>query len=158
MSRSRNWIFCESTGRWAAAMRTALERRQFGVTGKLKMPRIQEVRSQADLEAAIGANRETLGFVEVSDKNLAAVLDMLARYMRRNSRLVGLLEVTSERQAAAEALTEAGALCVASAPRNIAAVIDVAEQYCDLRTRGGTPAAAESIADLAWAALPWQDA
>jgi hypothetical protein len=165
------YIVCESTGRWAAAMRVALARKRFSPDSFAVSPRIQEVRSLSQLEPAISTQDQALGFVEVRADNLGPVLDLLAKCQRRNVRLVALLEGELDRKTSStdslpptgtlssDAVEEAGALAAIESPRQIALAIAFAERYFASHTRSAAPfSEQQSIADRAWAALPWQDA
>jgi hypothetical protein len=158
MANPETWIVCESAGRWTAALRLALARRQVERANRNAMPRIQEVRSLADLDLGVSSQYDALGFVEVSPVNLALVLEIVTQYARRNQRFVALLAGDLGGTSAADALTEAGAMCVVSAPRHIGTAIEIAERYSAGRSRAGSPNCEESIAEWAWTALPWQDA
>jgi hypothetical protein len=158
MPNSQRWIVCEEAGRWSAALKAALARRQAASASRAAVPRVQEVRSLIDIEVGVKSHSDAIGFVEVTHENLATVLELLAKYAGRNSRFVALLGADLGGPLAAEALIEAGALCVVSAPRHVGTAIEIAEQYCTVRSRVGAPNSDESIADRAWAALPWQGA
>lgn len=168
--RAQSWIVCETTGRWAAALRVALKRFQAARTGTVT-PRTREARGLAELEASIGTTGATVGFVEVRSDNLAAILELFAKSARRNLHFVALLgdelgrppEIgnarPTSRQSVADVLTEAGALCVINSPRQIGAAIEIAMQYCTVHTAATVGTGdSESLAERAWAALPWQDA
>lgn len=171
MPASNPWIVCESSGRWAATLRLALVR-EGAAHGCPGLPRrIQEVRSLAELGSAMRENRTALGLVEVRSENLAAVLELLSWGWQRNVRLAALLDESPRRQPfgvnsrrsshqdATDALCEAGALAVIETPRQISKLFAAAARQLAFRTRilelKGDPT---SIADRAWAALPWQDA
>lgn len=170
MSRNQSWIVCESSGYWSAALRAALARRQASSVVRVPQPRIREVRSLADLETGSRGIQSGLGFVEVTERNLAAVLELFVKNSARNVRFIALLEgslgrkkgtdgsQTRIRQSVSDSLSEAGALAVISAPRHIGAVLEIAFRYNTLRASlSADPASAISIADRAWASLPWQD-
>ena len=171
MPASNPWIVCETSGRWAAAMRLALARKATYNDYAVLPRRIQEVRSLAELGSAMSESHAALGLVEVRLDNLADVLELLSRGWKRNARLAALLDDSLRRQPvrvnsrrsshhdATDALYEAGALAVIETPRHISRLFAVADRQLAFRTRilesFGDPT---SIADRAWAALPWQDA
>jgi hypothetical protein len=128
------------------------------------------VRTLEDFEEATKAHGD-VGLIEVRTDNLAAVLDLLAKGLRRNVRFVALLDSELHlpagpaharapiSQESADILTEAGALAVIDSPRQILTAIRVAEQYGALRRGVAAPSGQlESVVDRAWAALPWQGA
>lgn len=170
MPSSHSWIVCETAGRWAAALRLAVARWQCAGADCVVLPRIHEVRSLADLEMGIKASSNAVGFVEVSNDNLALILEIFAKNARRNSRCVALLDSESSwqansetpqpvnRESVADVLMEAGALCVVNSPRQIGSAIAIVTQYCTVRAAMAAPDGDESIAERAWASVPWQDA
>jgi hypothetical protein len=168
---SNPWIVCETSGRWAAALRLAIAREGAAHRCTGLPRRIQEVRSLAEFDLAMSESHAALGLVEARLDNLAAVLELLSRGWKRNARLAALLDESLRRQLvrvnsqrlshrdATDALCEAGALAVIETPRHISRLFAAAERLLAFRTRvlesEGDPT---SIADRAWAALPWQDA
>jgi hypothetical protein len=91
-------------------LRAALTRRQAAGSSRAAVPRVQEVRRLADLEMGVKSHGDAVGFVETNHENFATVLEVLAKYARRNSRFVALLGADLGEPDAADALTEAGAL------------------------------------------------
>jgi hypothetical protein len=154
MGTPDSWIICEKSGRWAVALRIALERRKCELPG----PRILETRSLAELDIAIKEHEATFVLVEVRPESTADILSYLAKNGSRRARLVAMLEFAGERSAdcrlVADALLEGGAVEVIESPRQLSAVLGIAER----RPRQAWGEQAETIADRAWAALPWQDA
>ena len=78
---------------------------------------------------------------------------------------LGVSERGTARRSATDSLSptrlwEAGAVEVVDSPRQFAAPLKLAERHAASRTRlaGSTRPNVESIAERAWAALPWQDA
>jgi hypothetical protein len=155
MPTSNPWIVCEKSGRWAAALRIALDQETSIVHG----PRILEVRSLAELDAAMNKRSARLGFVEVRPDNLGAVLEILTNGPHQNVRYVALLDdALAGHQLVADVLWEAGAAEVIDSPRRMRPVLKFAELTAAVHTI--LPARTnelESIAERAWAALPWQD-
>lgn len=161
------WIVCENSGRWTAALRVALDRQ---TTNAVATPRISEVRSLAELDAAMNAHVAALGFVEARSDNLAEILELLTKGRRRKARFAALLDESLRRQTSmaslqyadspfvADALWEAGAAEVIDSPRQICAALKFAELHAAWCTKLTAPTRElESISKQAWAALPWQD-
>jgi hypothetical protein len=150
--RSPSWIVCERTGRWTAALRQAIDRSLQKRTYPIPQ-HIRETRSLADFEAACSERPATLSLLEVRIEIFAAVLDLLSSESTRRMPIVALLH----EPLLADALREAGALAVIDSPRRIASVVELATQ---ISANQSHLLVAEfiSIADWAWAALPWQDA
>jgi hypothetical protein len=148
------WIVCETSGRWTAALRVALAR-QGGAIGR---SRTQEVRSLAELEVEADKATSPRVLVEVRPDNFGATLNWLFQCWQRNTRAVALLGADLAPGLATEALLEAGALAVVDSPRRIAAILDIARRLVVSQAQAKNHGSAESIADRAWAALPWQDA
>jgi hypothetical protein len=172
---SRNhWIVCENAGRWSAALRVAISRQATKLGTSTGSPRIDVVRTLAELDSAMREQNRSLALVEVRSDNLAAVLELLAKSWRRNVRLAALLDSelglqpsagssqSPDRPFAADALLEAGALAVIDSPRQIPMLLNLAERQTLAEGRvadsADTNDSLTAIVDRAWAALPWQDA
>jgi hypothetical protein len=167
IKRLQTWIVCESTGRWAAALRTAFSRSphiQFS-------PRICEVRSPAEFYARLNEESGSIGLVEVRQANLADVLKLISGDSHRrpleivalldhSPRQIGRVDTASpdHQQQMVGILWEAGATAVIESPLHM----------CKLAALGNRRAAAvDSIIDPlakvqsveAWARsrIPWQD-
>ena len=155
MPTSNPWIVCEKSGRWAAALRVTVGREKaFNLA-----PHILEVRNSAELDEAMNNRSASLGFVEVCPDNLGAVLEMLTNSPHQNVRYVALLDdALTGHQLVADVLWEAGAAEVIDSPRRMRPALKLAEltaaRHAKLPTRTSK---LESIAERAWAALPWQD-
>jgi hypothetical protein len=153
MPNAPSWIVCETSGRWTAALRVALARQDLVHGG-----RIQEVRSLAEVVAAQEASSALVLF-EVRPDNLAASMNWFFRGWQHGTRAVALLGAELAADQAAEALLEAGALAVIESPRHMAAVLGLAGRVAVSRTiRTQKSVTALTIAEQAWASLPWQDA
>jgi hypothetical protein len=155
MPNTPAWIVCETSGRWTAALRVTLAR-QGAALGR---SRILEVRSLAELVVAADETPSALVLIEVRSDNFGATLSWLFQRWQRTSRAVALLEAELSPAQASEALLEAGALAVIDSPRRIAEALSIAQRFAVSRSRlAKIGRSAESIADRAWTALPWQDA
>lgn len=151
LPRTINLLICEQSGRWAAALRMALER---AASSRHRPPtRIQEVRRLAELVAAIDGNPTVLPLVEAQPENLAAILALLTQLNDQSIPIVALVDDSRS----TDALYEAGAALVVETPRQVAATLKLA---IHLTTSPNPPAMSDSasIADWAHAALPWQPA
>ena len=84
MGTSDSWITCEKSGRWAAALRIALERRKCALPGS----RILETRSLAELDLAIKEHEAAFVLVEIRPESTADILSYLAKNGSRRARLV----------------------------------------------------------------------
>ena len=169
MSLSLSFIICEATSTWASALRVAIARQKD--SNSLRAPtRIFETRTLPELKSALSENAPQLALVETRPDNLAPILQMFAD-RRQPPPFVALLSESlrparkarfaksSNREIVADALAEAGALAVVQLPRHIAAVLPLAEKLRAAHTKRSINFGDNlSISDLAWAALPWQDA
>jgi len=148
------WIVCESTGRWTAALRLALARRRGAALGG----RIKEVRSLAELSGAANELPSALILIEVQPESFGAPLNWFAQGWQRGARGVALFDAQPLAEQACAALLEAGALAVIDSPRRIEGVLELERRVAvSRRARASNPGGEESIAERAWAALPWQD-
>jgi hypothetical protein len=125
-----------------------------------------------DLETRLAFHPSSIGLFEVTQENLNNVLTWLADAHRRGHQRVQIalldLERASEshagestidaRQLMVDALREAGATDVIESPRQSHVILDLARRHAR-RTESSSlnDAANQSIADLAWSSLPWQD-
>lgn len=150
---SNNWIICEKSGRWAAALRIALERRKCA----LHKLRILETRSLAELDLAIKDHDTAFVLVEVRPESVANTLGFLTNHGSRRIRLVAMLEFGGQAgtdcRLVTDALLEAGATDVIDSSRQLGAVLEIAER----QPQNNWTEHAGTIAERAWAALPWQD-
>jgi len=168
MLRPQTWIVCALTGRWSAAFRVAFRRRP----GQL-VPRLSNVQSISELRDRLKKHPSSLGLIEVSEANLAEMLQLLtdAKQARQHDRLVALLDhslSSGERAAttassgsagalAIDALWEAGAAEVVESPRRLNGLLTFCERVAATTSGAAEHAAAgQPVADWAWSLLPWQ--
>jgi hypothetical protein len=164
----RDWIICERTGRWAAAIRVWAARRE-ATAGR--EPRIYETRSLEELAGQLAARSASFVFMEVHSSNLSDVLSWLAEKSRQFPRahFAALLDRTAARpenlrwsphtNEVPDALLEAGAAEIVDSPRRLQQVFAVAEKHAAIvRSSLSTSAHEQSIADWAWSQIPWQRA
>jgi hypothetical protein len=163
------WLVCETTGRWAAALRLAITRKVHEVSPKLSPRHVREFRVLAELEAVLQQGSFSHAFVEVRRENLGAVLDLLSSQRHKDMPLVALLDEsvghdlnsnssTAGNQAPIiDALFEAGATDVIKTPRQIGRFLAAAAHQYRASSCLGDKAREYSITELAWNALPWQD-
>jgi hypothetical protein len=163
-----NWITCERTGRWAAALRVGAARHG-PISGR--QPGICEVRSQQELIERLEMRPQSLAFLEILPSNLGKLLPWLADNSRKFPRanFIALLDGTfgvaasphSNRLQAvthdiADVFLEAGAAEIADSPRRLQHIFALAERHAAIV--GGSQSQADraqSIADWAWSQLPW---
>jgi len=166
-----HWIICERSGRWAAALRTALARQLPQGTA---IALLDEVRTPADLNARLQEFPRSLVLVEVTRTNFDAILQWLADATRRgpdviavalldygfSGRTVLARNANRDNQAeVATALREAGAMDVVLSPRHLQPVLSLGRHFPSKNSRiPARLAADQSIGKWAWNLLPWQDA
>jgi hypothetical protein len=75
------WIVCERSGRWAAAVRAALGRSAWSSSA---VPRVYEVRQLGELRERLAERPDGLALVEVQRENFGDVLTWLADAAREN--------------------------------------------------------------------------
>jgi hypothetical protein len=165
-----DWIVCERTGRWAAALRTTGTRQ---ATDRKSTFRIVEVRRLSELSARFDERATSLALVEVHGNNLSDVLTWLADARGRygQARFVALLDYPqgterenrrladrARRRDIVAALMEAGAVDVADSPRYLQSVMAIAQRHLD-RTAADSRFSAVDQPLVEWARslLPWQD-
>jgi hypothetical protein len=169
MSRPE-WTLCERSGRWAAALRAALGRTGWPLAS---LPKIVEVRQLDELTARLEARPDRLALVEVKRGGFADLLVWLSTANRAfpRARFVALVDRgvyewvdidpalrRRSRQSVVDTLHEAGAIEVVTSPLQLAALLSLGRQHGLLRSaRVDGPAANASIAEWAWASLPWQE-
>jgi hypothetical protein len=155
MANTPSWIVCEASGRWTAALRISLVRQKVGSSGD----QIQEVRTLPDLTSAVQESPAAIALLEVQPDNLAASMTWFCHGWLRGNRAVALLGANVAAVEVAEALLEAGALAVIESPRHLAGAINLAGRVAVSRsTHTNKSGLTFSIAEQAWASLPWQDA
>jgi hypothetical protein len=168
MLKLQTWILCESSSRWATALRTAFARWRSDQIA----PRLFEVRDLPDFKGYVNDQPYDLALVEVGKSNLADVLGVLAGHSSPECRFVALIDNTlygvqvddvASRdfgpQRIADVLWEAGATEVVESPRQLRGLLALGNLVAAAAaTSGGGSAESQSIADWAWSRLPWQDA
>lgn len=157
--RDCEWIVCERSGRWAAALRRAVgpvasDRRQ-----------LHEARSLGELTARLDELPRAVALVEVRRTNLAETLTWLADVssLHPQARCVALLDCETfeheVRNGVAEVVLAAGAVDVTDSPRHLRQVLAVGRRHATAPVE--TPPGLDdrqSLAEWAWALLPWQSA
>lgn len=169
-SRGSSWLVCETTGRWAAALRLAIARREQDTSPKLPARHVRELRSLSELEAVLQQGSSPHAFVEVRRENLGAVLDLLSSHRHEGVQFIGLLDdsvghdssnnssIAGDQAPIIDVLFEAGAIDVIRTPRQIGRLLVATSYQYRGRSCLGDAAREYSITELAWNALPWQDA
>jgi hypothetical protein len=165
---TNSWIICETTGRWAAALRVAIAHPNKHANAKMPR-RICEVRSLEHFQSAFGEEPIALGLVEVRPENLADIFEFLSSERRPPTPIAALLHDTLQQNPVAEngqsiqsqspqdALREAGALEVIDSPRRISELLGLAERLAATSSLLSAAGRLASFAERAWAAVPWQD-
>ena len=154
-----DWIICERAPRWTPAIRLAIEcDSSITSTGV----RLREVRRLGELTAELAQRSGNLVAVEIDAANFAAVLSWLATVERQfaTARCVALLDSSfssSRIKELSAALYEAGAVAIATSPRQIAGILEVARQHAESMPISGSATEDASLAALVWGSLPWQD-
>ena len=163
------WILCERSNRWLAAIRKALQR---DVSQLVASPRLREVRNLADVAVQLEERPDRLVLIEVHHANFSDLLSFLSDINRSLSfsRIVALLDAeiacsrqtTSkpaaiDRQNIADILLEAGAAAVVDSPRQLSGLFDLAERHAATWAAHHRLTATGGIVEQAWASLPWQD-
>jgi hypothetical protein len=149
MSRAE-WIVCERTNRWAAALRLAL-------TQDDPAPRLCELRHLSELDSEVAARPAAIVAIEVHRGNFAAVLQWLSRshVRRRLTRCAALLDrsLASDSESVVGPLLEAGAVAIAPSPRRLDDVLALERFQTQI---AGISGSRESLLDQLRASLPWQ--
>jgi hypothetical protein len=164
-----DWIVCERTGRWAAALRVGAIRNGMMLS---REPRIFEVRTLEELAERLDAGRAGLALLEVHPSNIAKLLPWLADYTRRFprahfvalvDRLPGVEVIHDNKRPADDphnlvgALLEAGVAEIVTSPRGLQPIFALAERSAAVVRRPPRKSdAAQSITEWAWSRLPWQ--
>jgi hypothetical protein len=154
------WIVCESTSRWAAALRLELEcDPRFRPSGV----RLYETRQLADLTQRLTERPNGFATIEVREKNLGEVLGWLSRATGQFGRVryVALLDrsLESAERDIVVALYEAGALQVTRSPRQLRSVVDLFWRHAALSDKAaGSLTAQLPWKERVWQSLPWQAA
>ena len=135
-------VICEATGRWAAALRLALEG---------QAARVVETRSLAECGERIAELSAALVAVELTPSNLDAVLDWLLSAERSfpESRIVMLADRGLEEY---ELLArELGAVHFTTSPRSLAELVPL------VRAAGAARSTQQGLTEQILADLPWSD-
>lgn len=150
--RRVEWIVCERSNRWAAALRVALSSEE-------TTPRMCETRRLVEVDDELDSHPLAIAAIEVRRDHFAELLAWLpaARRRHRQFRCVALLDraILDESQSVVGVLLEAGVDAYATSPRRLEAVLELGKQH--RQTAGYLPRDA-SFADEVWASLPWQAA
>jgi hypothetical protein len=142
-SRPPRVIVYERSGRWAAALRSRLP---------LETPR-SETRSLGECSVELALSPGSLLALEVTERNLAAVVDLLSGLNRRDP-LARAIVLAGEGMIASESLLrEAGAVHVVTSTRAATVLAPVFENHFRR-----VPSPPRSLADSVWDSLPWTDA
>jgi hypothetical protein len=153
-------IVCESTSRWAGALRLALARDSLVRAGGV---RLYETRQLNDLTQRLTERSHSLAAIEVREDNVGEVLGWLTWATGRFGRVrcVALLDrsLVSDERDVVDALCEAGALEVARSPRQLHSVVELFRRQATLSSRVGSSLRADlPWRELVWQSLPWQAA
>jgi hypothetical protein len=154
-----DWILCEHSTRWVAALRTALRRQQLS----MREPRIYEVRHLSDLSTEIALRPDGYFMIEVDAATLPDILELLAAAIPRHPRAsfsallsAELAESTADRKLAIEALFESGVDAIAVSPRQLGEVLAVGRRHGELLAAKGSQSRQIPLQEWAWELLPWQ--
>jgi hypothetical protein len=170
-----DWIVCERSTRWAAALRMTISSDSEQPAGSNTL---REVRSIAELTGQLKSHPSSLVLIEVTQDNFDGVLNWLAATTRRANHTPAVALVSwptdnrvrsstdvkdrpsQDRDAMAAALREAGALDVIDSPRRLRPVLALGRRHAGRCSIGmdNRPDASPSFEDWAWSLLPWQDA
>jgi hypothetical protein len=162
-----DWIVCEQSNRWAAALRMALDGRA-GADGF----HLREVRSLAELSASLSERPASVTCIEIQRTNLSDALTWLASAERSvgPAPLVALVSYSLqpdpwESGAAgsdslrdiADVLREAGSAMVVTSPRRLTPLVELGLRQASRRPPHPAADDAEMpLASTVWASLPWQ--
>lgn len=164
-----DWIVCEQSNRWAAALRLLLVS-QSRVEGRRY--RLREVRTLAELAASLSEQQVPLVGIEAGRANLGDVLAWLAMAEMEfaNVRIVALLDYSlqpdpwasgearlNQLSDVTDALREAGAAMVITSPRRLGPFVELGLRPTGPRRPLRAANDAEmSLTSRVWASLPWQ--
>jgi hypothetical protein len=153
-----NWIICERTNRWAAALRFELAARDDAVATS----RIHEVRGLDELSSRLPGLSNCLALVEVTAANLESVLTWIATANQSATGLttIALLDLNLPGLQIAPALREAGAVEIADSPRRLQHVLDLGRRLATNAHFASTGHLLldQTFDDWAMSLLPWQEA
>jgi hypothetical protein len=164
-----DWILCETSSRWAAALRMALERH---ARPDECQHRLHETRSLVELSEYLPQRPGSLALIEVHRANLSDVLIWLTAHDGRcgQPRCVALLDRSLQadpwdaaalesdaRQDVSDALREAGAVDVLVSPRHLEPLLELGRRHAaSMAQQRPGDIAAPSLTARARASLPWQ--
>lgn len=154
------WIVCESTSRWASALRMALERDSRFRDGTV---RLYETRQLTELTQRLAERPHCFAAVEVRVNNVGDVLGWFPWAASRfgHVRCVAFVErsLVSGQTDVVDALREAGALAVTSSPRQLRTIVDLFWRHAALSAKTANSLAAQlPWREQVWQSLPWQAA
>jgi hypothetical protein len=156
-----NWIICERTGFWTAAIRMGVGREDWPPQ---LMPRIYEVRRMAELTARLEVHRNSLALVEADDLSFGDVLAWLSAtgqsYPQARFAVLVARKVTQRRdwQLLVDSLREAGADDVVVSPRMLRGLLALGLRHAILQSSSDKPPIETMpIEKRLSASLPWQD-
>ena len=144
------WIVCERSNRWAAALRMELE--------SMQLPyRLREVRFLSALDGELNELTTVLAAIEADRGSFAELLRWLptARDRHPDVRVVALLDrsLADDMDAVCDVLVEAGVELIAPSPRRLAGIINLGVQQA---ASAGNSRRRTSLEASVWDTLPWQ--
>jgi hypothetical protein len=154
------WIVCERSGRWAAALRIAMAGQTSPLFG---VRQLREVRSLEELTRTLEERRCALAFIEVRRANIGEALKWMADadLAYPGARCLALLDNEELDCAAQErimdALRAAGAVEIAHSPRHLQPLLAIARRHAASQLSTPTDVG-QPFAEWAWSLLPWQSA
>jgi hypothetical protein len=164
-----DWIICERTGRWAAALRTGAARRS-SLTGSV--PRIYETRTLDELAEQLAARPLSLALMEAHASNVGKLLQWLGHNSQRfpHAHFVAFLDrmltarsdfdvgqPCGEAEDVVAPLLEAGAAEIAVSPRRLQHIFALADKHAaSVRSLSRRSFESQLTADWARSQLPWQ--
>lgn len=142
-SRPPRVIVYERSGRWAAALRPQMPLEIL----------LAETRSLGECAAELVRSPGSLLALEVTARNLAAVVDLLSGLNRRDPLARALVLVGDGLAASEDLLREAGAVHFVTSIRAAGALKQVFENHFRR-----VPLPPKNLAGSVWESLPWADA
>jgi hypothetical protein len=164
-----SWIICETSGRWAAALRATIARSTCNRANANLPSRVREVRHFYEFQTSIAEQRFTLALLEVQRHNLQDTLNFLSAYRRSDVPIVALLHESlgdntqgdqrppNSFQSAADVLREAGVVATVDSPRRISEIFALSQSLTTSHSQSTAARSQLSFTEWAQAALPWQD-
>lgn len=141
-SPTLNWIVCERTGRWAAALRRELE---------AHAGEFSEIRLPEELSAAIESARQaTVVVVELRRDALGPSLDALVLAERRGARVLPVAVADATLAGVEGVAREAGAVHFVTSPRQFHELVELGRRH-----QRCVPAPVQTLRERVWARLPW---